>query len=137
MPGKGQVLGWEGIAIGKVSLKTWEFYGSRRITHESSLFDSFKCPNRPLTLLPLYLVRHRRKPPKLRYLPPSDNAGTGSSRGSYAIIKGDISTLYKDMSYLKSCKLTSPSIFVLLLLSPLSPSLPLSLLGPLTLPPLV
>ena len=84
------------------------------------LFDSFKCPKRPLTL---YLVRHRRKPPKLRYLPPSDNAGTGSSRGSYAIIKGDISTLYKDMSYLKSCKLTSPSIFVLLLLSPLSLSL--------------
>ena len=86
------------------------------------LFDPFKCPDRPLTLLPLYLVRHRRKPPKLRYLPPSDNAGTGS-RGSYAIIKGDISTLYKDMSYLKSCKLTSPSIFVLLLLSPLSLSL--------------
>ena len=131
------MLGWKGLSIVMVSLETWEFYGSHCITWNRLLFYSFKCPKRPLSLLPLYLVRHRRKPPKLRYLPPSDNAGTGSGSGSYAIIKGDISTLYKDMSYLKSCKLTSPSIFVLLLLSPLSPSLPLSLLGPLTLPPLV
>ena len=64
------------------------------------------------------LIAHHPPPPSraLSRLPPrkpplngaiSDNGGgTGSS---YAIIKGDISTLYKDMSYLKSCKLTSPS----------------------------
>ena len=78
----------------------------------------------PAPTIPSLSITLRRKPPKPRYLGPSDNGGGGGTGtgGSYAIIKGDISTLYKDMSYLKSCKLTSlsqsPSIFVLLLLSP-------------------
>ena len=81
----------------------------------------FQCPHRrPPALLSLSITL-RRKPPKPRYLGPSDNGGGG---GSYAIIKGDISTLYKDMSYLKSCKLTSPPLYLCALwLSSPSPSL--------------
>ncbi len=40
----------------------------------------------------------------------ADRQADRRASGSYAIIKEDISTLYKDMSYLKSCKLTSLTI---------------------------